>query len=532
MDSNSSQDGTSRSPHVRGGAGFAWALAVLGLVLAAVWAWLTGLFGPAPAALAGEGGGWLLLAALACLILAPIVLALARRRRPSSAYRPEPAPLAAAPVATPTARPPSPSQGPQAREHAVSRILFTNVRIFDGTGAPAFPGEVLVEGERIARVLRPNEPSMPVSGAEVVDGGGATLMPGLVEAHAHLSWPSSVERMVHQFVLPPEEMMLNTTRNARILLDHGFTSAYSAGALGERLEVVLRDEINAGWTPGPRMRASTIERSPPAAEGVETGSVSHGRGMEAMRTFVDRAADLGCDSFKLLLSGEDALLPGSSQTLLYTEEEAQAAGQRARERGIWINAHTQAAEAVKMGLRAGVRALYHCTYADEEAIDMLEAKKAEIFMAPAIGVIIATLEANPPPHIDMSSMKEMAKPVVEKATILIPELKKRGVRILPGGDYGFPFNPNGANARDLQHFVDLFGYTPSEALVAATKLGGEIMDMELGQIRPGYLADVLLVKGDPTRNVSILQDKSNLLAIMKGGAFHKRPGALGQARAA
>jgi imidazolonepropionase-like amidohydrolase len=179
-----------------------------------------------------------------------------------------------------------------------------------------------------------------------------------------------------------------------------------------------------------------------------------------------------------------------------------------------------------------VRVLYHCTFADAEALDMLEAKKDEIFVAPAIGVIVATLEATPPPHIDMSGMKAAAEPVIALAKTLVPELKRRGIRVLPGGDYGFPFNPNGTNARDLQHFVELFGYTPTEALVAATKLGGELMGRghELGLIQPGYLADLLLVDGDPTQDVAILQNRAKLLMIMKGGQMHKAPPAsLGQA---
>ena len=99
------------------------------------------------------------------------------------------------------------------------------------------------------------------------------------------------------------------------------------------------------------------------------------------------------------------------------------------------------------------------------------------------------------------------------------------MRVLPGGDYGFPFNPNGRNARDLEHFVTLFGYTPAEALSAATRLGGEIMGQghEIGMVKPGYLADLLLVDGDPTADVRILQDKSRLSMIMKGGAMHKAP---------
>jgi imidazolonepropionase-like amidohydrolase len=106
---------------------------------------------------------------------------------------------------------------------------------------------------------------------------------------------------------------------------------------------------------------------------------------------------------------------------------------------------------------------------------------------------------------------------------LVPMLKERGVRILIGGDYGFPFNPNGRNARDLQIFVEHFGYAPAEALSAATKLGGELMDLDVGLVKEGYLADLLLVDGDPTADVAILQDKSRFAMIMKDGALYKAP---------
>ena len=109
-------------------------------------------------------------------------------------------------------------------------ILFTNVRIFDGSGAALFPGEVSIKGNRIDTVRRAEGgTSLPRDGAMVIDGAGATLMPGLTEAHAHLSWPSSVERFVPGMSLAAEDLLLNTARNARILLDHGFTSAYSGG---------------------------------------------------------------------------------------------------------------------------------------------------------------------------------------------------------------------------------------------------------------------------------------------------------------
>lgn len=400
--------------------------------------------------------------------------------------------------------------------------LFQNVRIFDGTRQLDGIGAVRVEGNRIAQVAVDGATLAPRDGERVIDGAGATLMPGLVEAHAHLSWPTSVERFVPGMYLPPEDLVLNTARNARILLDHGFTSAYSAGALSKTVELTLDAAIRSGGVPGPRLIPSSIERAPPGGDELDAGQVAeHGTGPEALRAFVKECALLGAKSVKFLLSGEDALKPGASQQLLYTQEEANAVGEQARESGVWLAAHAQASEAVKMGLRANFRVLYHCTYADEEALDMLEAKRDEIFVAPAIGIIQATLDATPPPHFDMSHMKSSAAEVLELQKKLIPELRRRGLRILPGGDYGFPFNPNGRNARDLELFVRHFGYTPAEALSAATSLGGELMGMELGQIKPGYLADLLLVDGDPTVDVAILQDKARLRVIMKDGAFYK-----------
>ena len=192
----------------------------------------------------------------------------------------------------------------------------------------------------------------------------------------------------------------------------------------------------------------------------------------------------------------------------------------------WLTGHAHAAQAIKLGVRNGFRVLYHCTYADEEALDLMEAARDDIFVGPSIGIIQATLDATPPPHFDMRHMKEDAVIVLDRMRKLVPELRRRGIRLLPGGDYGFPFNPNGRNARDLELWVRHFGYTPAQVLHAATKLGGEIMGMksELGQIQPGFLADLLLVNGDPCADVALLQNKANLHAIMKDGRFYKAPG--------
>jgi imidazolonepropionase-like amidohydrolase len=403
-------------------------------------------------------------------------------------------------------------------------ILFTNVAVFDGSGAPTFPGQVLVRGNQIAAVVPAGEP-LDEKRARRIEGGGATLMPGLIEAHAHLTWPSSVDNIVNTMRMPPEEHLLTTAYNARVLLEHGFTSAYSAGSLGERFEVALRKEIDAGRLPGPRLRASSLEKG---AEGVMGVPGSHdrerARGVEGLVAYVAAMKEAGVDSIKFLLSSDEGFQPGGSQLLLYSDEEVAAIADQARKSGVWLACHAQAAAAVKMALHHGFRALYHCTYADEEALDMMEELRNEIFVAPAAGLLYARQHEAAAFGIDRVAAERMgAVSGLELMQKIYPQMRKRGIRVLPGGDYGFPYNPIGRNARDLRLFVELFGYTPAEALHAATQLGGALMDMPLGQVRPGYLADLLLVKGDPTRDTRVLEHKENLLAIMKDGRFHKAP---------
>lgn len=398
--------------------------------------------------------------------------------------------------------------------------LFTNVQIFDGTANPARPGCVLVDGTTIARVAYAPDTIAADAQDTVIDGAGRTLMPGMVEAHAHLTWGSSVEKIYHAFILPPEELEIAATRNARVLLDHGFTSLWSGGALGDGIEARLATRIAHGEVPGPRLVPSTLERSP-EGDGVDTGDVFNGRGPEAMRGFFAHCAAQGVKSVKLVISGESALKPGSHVDVLYTPEEMDAAREAAQEHGLAITCHAYTDAAVDLALRAGARIIYHMSYISEAMIERLAALKDTVFYAPGCGVSVSALEAAPPPHIDMSGMKHSAAERMALEGVLVPKLKAAGLRILIGGDYGFPFNPIGRNARDMAHFVDYFGYSPVEALAAATGLGGQLIGQNLGEIREGWQADLLLVDGDPTADVAILQDKDRLAAIMLGGAFHK-----------
>ncbi|MGD0239380.1 MAG: amidohydrolase family protein [Streptosporangiaceae bacterium] len=415
----------------------------------------------------------------------------------------------------------------------MNRIIFTGGQVFDGTGTPPVPGDVVVRGDRIESV-RPGGGAVAEAGDRVVDCAGATVMPGLIESHSHLTFPSAIGHIDSSFNPPldvsffrnlpsPDEHLALARRNAKILLDHGFTSSYSAGSLTPvPTEVRLRGEIAAGATPGPRMRAASFERDNNPVQMGPDGPKPKKVGPAGVREFIAEQAAIGFDAVKLLLSNDDVFTEGGSMITQYNQEEARAAGEQARASGVWLNCHAQSPESIKLAVRNGFRSVYHCTYADAEAIDLLEEHKDAIFLSPAVGIMWANVYEGAEYGIDTAMAEKMGSVRSLRAMIeLYPELRKRGLRVLPGGDYGFPNNPIGRNARDLELFVALFGYSPAEALRAATQYGGQLMDLPVGLLAPDYLADVLVVRGEPAADVSVLQDRSNLLAIMQDGAFWK-----------
>jgi imidazolonepropionase-like amidohydrolase len=180
-----------------------------------------------------------------------------------------------------------------------------------------------------------------------------------------------------------------------------------------------------------------------------------------------------------------------------------------------------------MCVRHGIEIIYHANFADEEALDLLEAGRDRFFVVPTIGVTYNVCHTagewgiTPEVARARGSQREL-----EVSIETMQKMRKRGIRVLPGGDYGFAWNPHGTYARDLMHFVDLLGFTPMETIVAATRLGGEIMGDpgELGQVRPGYLADLLLIDGDPLEDIKVFQDPARILMVMKDGTLHKDPG--------
>jgi imidazolonepropionase-like amidohydrolase len=406
------------------------------------------------------------------------------------------------------------------------KTLIRNCVVWDGSGAAPFAAEVLVEGARIARVAR-GAAALPVDGAQVIDAQGMTLMPGLVEGHAHLSF-CGAQRNTDLGDIPPEEHTIATLHNAKTLLDAGFTSAYSAASAKLRLDVVVRNEVDAGRSPGPRIRAASPEITVTGGLGDENrlhmsrdsfGIVADGP--EAIARAVRTCIREGVDNIKLNISGDD-FVPAKGGMTVMREEEVRVACEVAHDFGRRVASHSRASNAVKRAVQCGVDVIYHCEMADSEALDLLEAARDRIFVGPAIGLIHNTLYEAEAFGITRAMAQDLGmERCLENSQRTYEQMRKRGIRVVIGGDYGFAWTPQGTNARDIEHFVKLFGYSPSEALQCATRIGGELMGLDVGLVQEGRLADLLLVDGEPLRDVRVLQDGQRLCLIMKNGAVHK-----------
>lgn len=419
----------------------------------------------------------------------------------------------------------------------MDRIVIRNASVFDGESAEAFPADLAIEGGRIARIARGGG-SIPAEAATVIDAAGMTLMPGMVEGHCHPSF-TGIGAPPELGVISPERHMLLTAKNCRLLLDHGFTSIFEAASAKPLLGVTARDAINEGLIAGPRMRAGSPEITVTAGLGDERKRHIHQEsfgliadGPDEMRRVVRECVRDGVDTIKINISGDEFVSHARAEITPLTEAELAAVVETAHGLGKLVAAHARSSKSVKMAVRHGVDCIYHCDFADEEALDLLESVKDSSFVGPAFGLVHNCTKEGAVVGITPEVCQKLdLYRKFDACCATYHEIRKRGIRVVIGGDYGFSVTPMGQNARDIEHFVRYFGYSPAEALRCATVVGAELMGMgdELGRVKEGFIADLLLVKGNPLKDVSLVQHRENLAMIMQAGRLYKDP--RGQAQA-
>lgn len=416
----------------------------------------------------------------------------------------------------------------------MSRTLIENATIFDATGAKPFVGDLLVDGNRIAAVA-PAGTRRHDAVDRTIDGTGLFCMPGMTEGHGHLSF-ENVTATENLITPTPEEQVFATARGAKALLMAGFTSVYGASEAKLRLAVAVRNEVNAGRLQGPRIRAGGLEISVTGAMGDEStehnpriGPSTLVDGPEAMRHAVRIHVREGVDNVKLDVSGDPfyayragaAGTPDTSTPMHY--DEIKMAVDTAHALGRKINAHTRSVQGTKDCLRAGVDGLFHVEHCDEEMLDMMEEAKDRVVVVPTIDLFHQMVSGG---ASDWGITPEVAgmmgiPQLIEASSRTHTELRKRGIRHLIGGDYGFAWSPQGTQARDIQWFMKYYGYDAAGALICATRNGGFAMTGagDLGTLEEGKLADLVLVEGDVLKDVSLLTRPERIAMVMKDGVI-------------
>jgi imidazolonepropionase-like amidohydrolase len=372
--------------------------------------------------------------------------------------------------------------------------------LYDGTLEPPKQNvDLVIDDGRIAELKAASGPC---------DLQAACVTPGLVNAHAHLEGSGEPDLMGFFERTPPNERLLNAVANARKTLKAGVTTIRDVGS-SHGFAQSIRDAIEAGKIPGPRMRCSGYVLCMTGGHGWPIG-----REVDSpwdARKAVREQLFAGADCIKLIATGgvlTKGAVPGNAQL---TPDELAAAIDEAHRHGLRVAAHAIGTLGIKNALRAGIDSIEHGTMLDDEAIALF--KERNVYLVPTLSAptcILANLERG-----------EQPKYVIDKARglneVMLDNLRRayeNGVRVAGGSDAGTPYNYHQNYALEVELMWSMLGMTPQQALHAATAVAAELIGLHNGIVALGEPADLLLLDRDVGDDVRALQDPK---AVLKGG---------------
>ncbi|HXF37062.1 MAG TPA: amidohydrolase family protein [Actinomycetota bacterium] len=382
---------------------------------------------------------------------------------------------------------------------------------------------VVIRGDRIEAVEADAGPGP--AGARVVDLTGCTVLPGLIDCHAHLIGEPDSGEYATMLARTGAEEALSGVRNARDTLLAGFTTVRDVGTFRAFVDVALRRAIEAGWTPGPRMRCAgayvTVSSGggdiPPVAPDVEVPRELRfgvADSADEVRRVVREILHRGADLIKVIATGAvmtRGTVPGAPE---YSEEELRAAVEEAALYGAPVAAHAHGAEGIRRAVRAGVRSIEHGSLLDREGIELMAERGTFLVADVWNGDFIAEEGRRrgwPEEILRKNAETTEAQREGFRAALAA------GVRIAFGTDAGI--FPHGWNARQFGVMVRL-GMTPMQAIRSATCVAAELLGWEdrVGAVEPGRFADLVAVPADPLDDVTVLEA---VPFVMRGGAVAK-----------
>jgi imidazolonepropionase-like amidohydrolase len=416
-------------------------------------------------------------------------------------------------------------------------ILFTNIKVFNGVDEKLLDADVLVEGNLIKQV---SEDIKAPKGTQVIDGGGRTLMPGMIEAHGHVTYSSALLDMMLNH--DATEQAIRSARRAQDYLMAGFTTVRDMGGNS----VGVQKALDAGMFAGPRIYSSgpsisqttghgdfrTANDGHPYFDGKDRGGVANQLGWTRIADGVDEVRRAtrdnlfrGAAQIKIMTGGGVTSFTDPLYAPQYSPEEIKAAVDEAKRYGTYVAVHAQTEAGVVAALDAGAISIEHGLILEESTVKRMAEVGA--YYCPQAFLALQDVSGNPMFKDPVQKQKNLE--VQKGAPQAIEWAKKYGVKFLWGTDVFFGDDAF-VNFRQEFAYRDRF-FKPIEQMKQVTGINGEVLALSnwknpyphgaLGVIKEGAYADILLIEKDPTKDIKVLMDSDNLALIMKDGKIFK-----------
>lgn len=416
------------------------------------------------------------------------------------------------------------------------RIVLTSATLFDGANDAREGMTVVVEGETITAIGK----DIPVQAGELrVDLGGKLLMPGMTQGHFHADYGGLKLADVGKFYLgtqsPPAYLAAIAIQNLGFALQSGITNVIGAGCSSD-MDAALKLAVRDGRMMGPRIRAcglhinTTANENEPSAwwipaperqDGLQVvGGELFADGVEGMRKAVRHQLRRGVEVMKIFPSGGHGIdFPEDRRSM--AREEIEVVIRTAHDRGAIVRGHITTKTAMMESIALGIDIVDHGDFLDEEVIEAMV--KHGTFYVPSM-LFLKKLLPTDEGDLARASQLEPVRRSFEHLQKTLHLVNEAGVKIVPGDDYGLEFMMHGPGnyAEELQVYVDDCGISAKDVLTWATRNGGLMMGQDnLGQVKEGFVADLVVVNGNPLNDIGLLRDVDNIELIMKDGQIVK-----------